>query len=174
MGQAVTEDDIRRIYDATIDALYRYVSSRCSGERDLAEDITQETWLRAVRTWHANGLPVQPAAWLTTVARNLLVSHHRRRSAEPLDDATADVLVAEPADDGEERRSLVTRALARLPLPVVRLLSAFHLQKRRIADIASEHGLTERAVEGRLRRARHQLRDQIALDSETDSEGGPR
>jgi RNA polymerase sigma-70 factor, ECF subfamily len=174
MGQAVTEDDIRRIYDATIDALYRYVSSRCGGERDLAEDITQETWLRAVRTWHAKGLPDEPAAWLTTVARNLLVSHYRRRPAERLDDATAASLAADAADEGEERRSLVTRALARLPLPAVRLLHAFHFQERRVADIAVEHGVTERAVEGRLRRAREQLRHQVALDSETDSEGDPK
>jgi DNA-directed RNA polymerase specialized sigma24 family protein len=50
MPQPAGEDEIRRIYQATIDDLYGFVSRRCGGDRDLAEDLTQETWLRAVRT----------------------------------------------------------------------------------------------------------------------------
>ena len=49
MRRPITEDDIRRIYRETIDDLYGLVLRRCEGDRDLAEDITQETWLRAVR-----------------------------------------------------------------------------------------------------------------------------
>ena len=69
-----TDDRILGIYRETIDALYRYVSRNCGGDRTLAEDVTQETWLRAVREWRKKGPPDQPIAWLTTVARNLLIS----------------------------------------------------------------------------------------------------
>jgi len=61
MPVAVTEDLIRRVYRETIDPLYAYVSRRCGGNRDLAEDVTQETWLRAVRDWRAKGLPSSPS-----------------------------------------------------------------------------------------------------------------
>lgn len=64
----VTEEQIRRVYRDTIDPLYGYVSRRCGGERPFAEDITQETWLRAVREWRVKGMPDQPLAWLHTVA----------------------------------------------------------------------------------------------------------
>jgi DNA-directed RNA polymerase specialized sigma24 family protein len=57
MHRSATEDDIRRIYRETIDDLYALVSRRCDGNRALAEDITQEAWLRAVRAWHRDGLP---------------------------------------------------------------------------------------------------------------------
>ena len=70
MTLPATEDEIRRLYQETIDELYAFVASRCRGDRDLAEDVTQEAWLRAVRAWHAKGIPDRPAAWLTTVARN--------------------------------------------------------------------------------------------------------
>jgi len=169
MPQPATEDDIHRIYQATIDEFYRVVARRCDGDRELAEDIVQESWLRAVRAWAAAGIPDVPLAWLTTVARNLLANHFRRRPHESLDEA-----MRHPAtDDGsprfEARQSLVTRALSRLSIANLRLLHAFHFQRQHVADIAVEHGLSERAVEGRLRRARQQLRHHIEADP--DSEG---
>jgi RNA polymerase sigma-70 factor (ECF subfamily) len=169
MTRPATAEDIRRIYRATIDDLYGLVSRRCAGDRDLAEDITQEAWLRAVRAWEARGLPDEPLAWLTTVSRNILANHFRRRRAEPLDESVLENLAAEEGDDGEDRRSLVARALARLPLAQHRLLEAFHIERRPVADIAATQGLSERAVEGRLRRARQQLRHQI--ESDPDAEG---
>ena len=170
MAQPVTEDDIRGIYRATIDDLYRFVARRCDRDRELAEDITSETWLRAVRTWHSDGIPDQPLAWLTTVARNLLSNQYRRRRALPLDDTIAEsVAIEQPDTDADTRLSLVERALARLPIPQLRLLEAFHFKRQRVAEIAKANGISERAVEGRLRRARRQLRQQI--ESEHDTEG---
>ena len=51
----VSEQQIRTIYRETIDRLYGYVSRHCDGDRALAEDVTQETWLRAVREWRREG-----------------------------------------------------------------------------------------------------------------------
>jgi len=51
MHDQATESRIRQIYSETIDALYAYASRRCGGDRALAEDVTQEAWLRAVREW---------------------------------------------------------------------------------------------------------------------------
>ena len=170
MAQPATEDDIRRIYRDTIDDLYRYVARRCDRDRDLAEDVTQETWLRAVRSWHADGVPDRPLAWLTTVARNILANHFRRRPAVPLDDAIAGSVAAEEAVVPDIRLSLVERALARLPIPQLRLLEAFHFRRQRLSEIAEANGISERAVEGRLRRARRQLRHQIESDPDTEGD----
>ena len=73
-----TEDDIRRIYRETIDDLFGFVSRRCDGDRALAEDVTQEAWLRAVRAWSASGMPDRPLSWLATVAARILSNHFRR------------------------------------------------------------------------------------------------
>lgn len=167
MTLPATEDEIRRLYQDTIDELYAFVASRCRGDRDLAEDVTQEAWLRAVRAWHAKGIPDRPAAWLTTVARNLLSNHFRRRPFESLDGHDA----ATTNDRrGEERASLVSRALTRLPVARHRLLAAFHLDQHSVAEIAAAQGLSERAVEGRLRRAREELRHQIEADPDSEGE----
>lgn len=173
MARAPTEDDIRRIYRETIDDLYGFASRRCDGDRDLAEDITQESWLRAVRAWRVDGVPDRPLAWLATVAARLLSNHFRRPAPERLDDGSGDTLPGRDAPDREEvaeRRSLVERALARLPLAQMRLLEAFHYDRRAVAEIASASGLSERAVEGRLRRARQSLRREIQADLADDGE----
>ena len=171
MPLAATEERVRRIYRETLDDFYRVVSRRCDGDRELAEDVVQETWLRAVRAWRSDGIPDRPIAWLTTVASRLLANHFRRQPPARLDDGEAGTVAsadASAAREANERRSLVERALARLPVLQMRLLEAFHLDRRPVAEIASELGLTERAVEGRLRRARQRLRAHIESDIETD------
>jgi len=160
-----TEEQILATYRETIGALYGYVSRNCGGDRTLAEDITQETWLRAVRDWRRRGLPDQPIAWLTTVARNLLVSYYRRKRPLPLQPGQADeaiaALDAERAAGSSARTAVVCHALARLPSAEAQLLEAFHFDALRMSQIAETLGLSERAVEGRLRRARQKLRREL-------------
>jgi RNA polymerase sigma factor (sigma-70 family) len=159
MRQRPSEDEIRTTYRATVDHLFDFVVRRCRGDRELAEDITQETWLRAVDDWERNGLPDRPAAWLARVAGRLLSNHRRHEAVEQISDDDPDTLVDE--DDRAERRdqrSMVQRALEKLPAAQARLLETFHFERRPVADIAASTGLSERAVEGRLRRARARLR----------------
>jgi RNA polymerase sigma-70 factor (ECF subfamily) len=165
MTRRPSEDDIRRIYRHTVDDLFGFVSRRCDGDRELAEDITQETWLRAVKSWRDDGLPERPLAWLSTVAVRLLTNYRRRPAAQRLEDGTGDTLPAPPTeDDRTARESMVRRALAKLPALQVRLLRAFHFERQPVASIAAGMGISERGVEGRLRRARQRLRREIESD----------
>ena len=169
-----TDARILAVYGETIDALYAYVSRACFGDRTLAEDVTQETWLRAVRDWRRKGPPDKPLAWLYTVARNLLASYYRRRRPVSLDSVSpADVLAA--LDSGRPAESaaitsVICHALTRLPADQAQLIEAFHFEDRRVAQIAQASGLSERAVEGRLRRARQRLRRE--LESVIGFQGG--
>ncbi|HEX7121225.1 MAG TPA: sigma-70 family RNA polymerase sigma factor [Gemmatimonadaceae bacterium] len=165
MRERPTEARIRQIYADTIDALYGYASRRCGGNRELAEDVTQETWLRAVREWHRSGIPRKPLAWLQVVARNLILNALRRRPSLPLDQVSPAQLLS-AIDDGRatessEVASAVSHALARLPKQQAQLLEAFHFDRFKVSQIAQTSGLSERAVEGRLRRARERLRREL-------------
>src|SRR5947209_5886631 len=51
------------------------------GDFDLAEDALQETLLSALERWPAEGLPRNPGAWLTTVARRKAIDRLRRDQA---------------------------------------------------------------------------------------------
>jgi RNA polymerase sigma-70 factor (ECF subfamily) len=158
----VNDTDIPEVYRRTIGPLYAYVSRRCGGERTLAEDVVQETWLRAVDVWRRQGVPDTPSAWLTTVAHNLLVTHFRRRKPIALDAAAAEHALA-AVDAGFSSKSaditqLIHWGLAQLPQREAGILEAFHFDERPTSSIAKDLRLSDRAVEGRLRRARMKLR----------------
>ena len=178
-GTAETEARILAAYRDTIDDLYAYVARACFGDRTLAEDVTQETWLRAVREWRRTGPPDKPLAWLYTVARNLLASYYRRRRPVQLDSVSPGEVLAAldrfPAGRDAESATVtavICHALTRLPADQAELIEAFHFDDRHVAQIAQANGLSERAVEGRLRRARQRLRRE--LESVMRFEGGTR
>jgi RNA polymerase sigma-70 factor (ECF subfamily) len=175
MRALVTEAQFTELYRSLVDAVYAYASRRSGGQRQLAEDVTQETWLRAVREWRQHGVPNEPLAWLTTVARNLLLNHLRRREGVPIDAISPEeVLRAVERDDvgdSAEIATLVNGALERLPRKEARLLEAFHFERQRVSQLARAYGISERAVEGRLRRARERLRAELKL-TRPKPEGG--
>ncbi|MBL3685560.1 RNA polymerase subunit sigma-24 [Leucobacter zeae] len=61
--------------------------TRSVGSFELAEDLAQEALADALAQWPGSGVPRNPAAWLTTVARRKAVDHWRR--AERFDDRVA-------------------------------------------------------------------------------------
>lgn len=174
MRSHVTESHIREIYHATIDALYGYASRKCGGDRALAEDVTQEAWLRAVRDWPRKGIPENPLGWLTTVARNLLLNHLRRQPGIALDLVSPYEMVAAAGmqgdSDADKIVAAVRDALERLPAAQSHLLQAFHYKRSRVSQIAEDLGVSERAIEGRLRRARECLRRELELTLKAEGE----
>lgn len=172
MADHITDAELERIYDDTIAELYSYASRRCGGRRELAEDVTQEAWLRALRDWNEHGVPKNPIGWLTTVARNLLLNHFRRREGMPLDFMSpAEVLAAVDSNavsDSAEIAALVSEALTRIPSAEARLLETFHFDRLKMSQLAEVYGISERAVEGRLRRARERLRRELEMTLKAD------
>lgn len=161
MSRQLPEDELILQYRKTIAPLYAFVSGRVGGDRGLAEDIVQETWMRALDAWPRRGAPDEPLAWLQHVARNVLVSHFRRMRPQPVDPATLDVSDDRFTPETPDAAALVNWGMARLRRSQAELLAAFHLEGRSVAEIAAASGLSERAVEGRLRRARAKLRKKL-------------
>lgn len=90
------------VYDAYVDQIYRYLYYRV-GSHALAEDLTSETFLRALRrldSFTYTGKDI--GAWFTTIARNL-VTDHVKSSRFRLEVTTADMLDADRGDDGIEQ-----------------------------------------------------------------------
>jgi RNA polymerase sigma-70 factor (ECF subfamily) len=89
------------IYDRYVDTVFRFIYFRV-GNRQLAEDLTSDTFLRALKrigsfTWQGRDL----GAWLVTIARNL-VADHFKSGRYRLEVTTGDVLDADREDRGPE------------------------------------------------------------------------
>jgi RNA polymerase sigma-70 factor (ECF subfamily) len=94
-------DDFERLYAEHAQPLLAFLVYRV-GSRALAEDLTSETFLRALRrigtfTWQGRDF----GAWLVTIARNL-VADHFKSGRYRLEVTTGDVLDAEREDRGPE------------------------------------------------------------------------
>ena len=100
-AQAGDAEAFGLIYDRYVDTVFRFIYFRVS-TRQLAEDLTSETFLRALRrigsfTWQGRDL----GAWLVTIARNL-VADHFKSGRYRLEVSTAEVLDADSPDRGPE------------------------------------------------------------------------
>lgn len=108
-GSASDEMLVRTLYAEHAGPLLRYAMHLTSGDRQRAEDIVQETLLRA---WmHPDAIADRPARpWLFAVARNLAVDAYRARRARPHEVGEA-ALELVPAPD-EADRALESWAVA--------------------------------------------------------------
>jgi len=162
MSSPTTEADWIRIYRETLAPLYGYVSRRAGGDRGLAEDVTHEAWLKALESWRRSGLPDDALAWLKAVARNLMLNHYRARRPAQVGASEIDLEQARLEPETPRAAALLHWGLSRLRAGQARLLEAYHLDGKPIAALATELGVSERAVEGRLRRSRHALRARLS------------
>jgi RNA polymerase sigma-70 factor (ECF subfamily) len=140
------------VYDRYVDQIFRYLYYRV-GSHALAEDLTSETFLRALRridSFTYTGKDI--GAWFTTIARNL-VTDHVKSSRFKLEVTTADMLDADRADDGIEQEVLDRLQNAAL-LDAVRQLKPEQqecvvlrfLQGLNIAETSEVMGRSEGAV----------------------------
>ncbi len=148
----------RTLYDDAFAGLHAYVLWRCGGLRDRADEVTQDTWLTAVRRLRSFDPSAGSfAAWLRGIAVNLLRNHFRRearraRRIRPLE--------SEPFADDEPRRQAerIAEVLAALPEHYEAVLRLKYLEGRSVADIAAERDESPKAVESLLSRARAAFR----------------
>jgi RNA polymerase sigma-70 factor (ECF subfamily) len=156
------------LYDQHHEALFRYLWARV-GDRQLAEDLTGEVFLRmlgALPRYRASAAPFR--AWLYQIARNLLVDHYRKTKGR---DVVA-LQQAEQIGDGrgdlgavvEQRLTLerIHRALAHLDeaqreVVTLRFLSGLSLQQT--AAVVEK---TEAAVKALQHRGLAALRQELA------------
>lgn len=109
------QSDFARVYSEHVWPIYGFLAYRL-GDRDVAEDLTQATFERALRAWSRfDRRRSTERTWLLSIARNLLIDHHRRerhRRTEELD-AAPPPSVPGPEEHADSNPELVS-ALAGL------------------------------------------------------------
>lgn len=77
-----------QIYQTYFDPVYRYMVS-LSANANVAEEITQETFFKALRHLDKFRGDSSVYSWLCTIARNIWISERRKKNALPIDDEAA-------------------------------------------------------------------------------------
>lgn len=157
------------VYDAHVDEVYRYIHRRCQ-DHTLAEDITQDTFIAAIRaTDDPNTITI---GWLITVARNRLFDVLRRKTnyEEKLRLVADNARSVDQIDIAERLR--VEAAMERLPVHYRLVLTLHYINGLTVGAIADELDRSVKSIEGLVTRARKEL---TAVLDETDGqliEGG--
>lgn len=129
---------------------------------DDAEDLYQQSLLRAVERRDELHDPASPAPWFWRVLRNAVADHHTARVA--LDARHAVLRAAEPATPHEEAASCACALglLPRLKPEYAEILRRVDLDDERTVDVARDLGISADNAAVRLHRARKALRDKLS------------
>jgi len=155
---AAPDTRLRALHDAHAGALYRF-AFRLTGDEGLAQDVVQETLVRAWR--HPDVLARgddQVRAWLFTVARHLVVDDRRsarhRHEAAVGEPATLEGLGRAPVTPDDTQSVLdawlVGDALATLSPEHRAVVVGAYYGGRSVAELAAEHGIPAGTVKSRL------------------------
>ncbi|NUR06113.1 MAG: sigma-70 family RNA polymerase sigma factor [Nocardioidaceae bacterium] len=164
----MTDDEVtlmQQLHAEHAGALWGYCLRLTGKDRARAEDVVQETLLRAWRHRTILDSPTPAVrAWLFTVARNIVIDEwrtHRARSETPV----ADVPETGDQDDQTDRLLLswvVAEALTRLSPEHRAVLLECYYRGRPVSDAAQRLGVPEGTVKSRTHYALRALR--LALE----------
>lgn len=139
--------------------------TRMLGNKDEAEDIVQETFVKIyiqAKRFEDRG-ENSFRSWAYTVLIRTALSYVRKLKRERLATVHLDPEMAEALADTTDRFSLyvlrdeIISVLSRLPVTASRLLSMRFLEGLTYQEIAAQEGLSEGAVRTRLSRARREF-----------------
>lgn len=163
MGSAPDQNDelVRELYTRYRGQLHGYVLRAVGGDHQHAEDVVQETLLRAWR--HADTLDIERAGpWLYTVARNLIVSGYRRQSAR-VTEVPMESDWPRPAEEFD--RVLlgwqVAEAMRALSTDHRAVIAELFYRRRTMAEAATVLGVPTGTVKSRSFYALRALRDAL-------------
>jgi len=174
--------ELEELYRAHAAEVYRYVYA-VLGDKADAEDVTQTTFVNALRALERGDRPRKPTNWLITIAHNIVRQRWRQQQARPREvELDREVAQFEADDDGPSIDDLV-RALQRIPESQREALVLRELEGRSYKEIASILGVSLTALETLIFRARRSLaeelenlvtcdRAELALSNQTDGRLG--
>lgn len=160
--------DWSRAYGQYRPDILRFLTRRVWGKEELAEDLTQETFVRALRASTPIRDPSRMRAYLLQIANHVFVSHVRRNTRVTSEsdlgphvnlESHSDGMTVDPlaASEAAQLRNRVEELVAELPEAQQIAFRCGVLERRSYAEIAQEHGWTVAKVKSCVFRARQAL-----------------
>jgi RNA polymerase sigma-70 factor (ECF subfamily) len=164
--QAAWDQIVRQHWRKVFNLAYKFV-----GRHDVAEDLTQDIFLKIFKALHTFDRRANFQTWLISISRNLCIDHYRsvRKERETMArDVDASQLTPVSRERGPhsqleqtDLKNLVRLALAELPPALRQAVVLRDLQEFSYQEIADQLGLPEGTVKSRINRGRLELARQL-------------
>lgn len=159
-------DAVAALYDRFGRAVFT-VAYRALGDRGLAEEAVQQTFLQAWRAADRFEVGRAPGPWLYAIARRVAVDLYRRERRHRTSDDEPEVAVLPPSFEGTWEAWEVRMALDRVPEDERQVLHATHFLGLTHQEAAEELGIPVGTVKSRSHRAHRHMADLLShLDEE--------
>ena len=172
------EAAIPRLMDAYADRIYGLGLSMCD-DPEKAQDLVQETFIRALRGWEGFDGRSAPSTWLYTIASRACLRMRRRQKGAPEHELSleefiptsegefrlqipVDGLSPEEALQNKELRQALDAAIDKLPKKYKMVLVLRDMEGLSAKEVGTIMDLNERAVKSRLHRARLFVRRELS------------
>lgn len=147
------------LYRRHVGEIYRYAYAVLGNHAD-AEDVTQTTFVNALRALERGERPRDPSHWLVAIAHNIVRQRWRQAAARPSEVELYDVPSVSEPEQQESLEELV-RALQRIPPAQREAIVMRELEGRSYQEIAGLMGISIGALETLLFRARRSLAEEM-------------
>ena len=152
-----------RFYDLYSFRLYKFLLVMARGDETEAREVCQAVFIKLAKRCEVFDDERRLWAWLCVLAKNTFVDNWRTRQRRnrfvPLDELSAEPNGHENPD--HHLSEILREALAALPPDERELIQSVYVDKRPLRELADETGQSYKAVESRLGRLRHKLKEQL-------------
>lgn len=151
-----------RFYTTYMTRIYKFVYFRVGGNRALAQDLTQDVFMKAYEAFDRYDPSVSQVSWIYTIARNHLVNHHAKtRPGVDLEEIEGTLLASEDARERFATRhdeKVLLEALNSLSKEDAELVRRKYLEGWSFEDLEQMMGKTSGALRVQASRALKKLK----------------
>ena len=159
-------------YKKHVKKIYRFLYFRVGANRERAEDLTQDVFMKALRAFDRYDQSISASAWIFTIARNHLINDSAKQKAHtPLEEIENMELDVEPLMSKLEREDdvrMLLESLHVLQKDEKELIQRKYLEGWSFAELAEEKKTTTGALRVKATRAIKKLQREFYTQSRTN------
>jgi RNA polymerase sigma-70 factor (ECF subfamily) len=160
---------VRELVSQAGPTVYGFVLLRVGGRKDVAEDLLQETFVQALRSWQSFRGEASLTTWMCGIARHLIAGHFESERRAAVTASGLQLITSEQADADNaigrvEDSDLVARALGALPVQQRQAVVLRYLDGLPVSEVAARMHKSPVQVQSLLQRARQTLRHILGSD----------
>ena len=144
--------------------LRRFLLTLCGGDRMTADDIAQESLMKAYLALDKYDERQKAKLWLMKIAYNTFLNHHAKTARHRYEDIDVTAMMSsQQSSDERFRYQELLQAMSQLPDSERTALILYYFEGYKVEEIAQITNCTDAAVKKRLQRAREELKRRIKL-----------